>query len=215
MWSLFKFEVKYYFKSKVELINFSALFLSVILLNPFVEVEHSKISQYVQGGSLWVALILATMLGSATLFQRDHESGRLDSYQLTPVPLEWVIYTKWLVFYLSVTVPLLLIFPVAGLLTGLPVAAWPQMAIGLVSGALPLSLIAALSSVLMARLERAGAWLGLMVLPLAIPVIIFGSSYSMTVGQDTAASLLFLWGFGIFLLPILGIVGASCIRSGN
>ncbi len=215
MWVLFLFEVKHYFKNKLELINFTTLFISIILLKVLVEVNPSELNQALPSEILWIALIFATLLGSVSLFQRDQESGRLDYYQLTNVSLAGVIYTKWLVYYASILCPLALLLPISGVLLGIPSEQWPHIAVGLASGALPLTVIAALASALMARLERAGALLSLMVLPMTIPVIIFGNSYLSVDTEQSAASLLFLWGFSLFLLPVLGLAGSSCIRSGN
>ncbi len=215
MMALFLFEVKYYFKNIKEAIQIIALFLSIVILYPFSQNGAEFSYQGFASSILWIALIMAINLGANTLFQRDRDAGRLEYYQLTNLSLEKVMFAKWLSYYLSIMVPLCLVMPLAGILMNVPVDSWLHYAAGLAAGALPLSMIAALVSVMMAGLDKSGAMLSLIILPLTIPVIIFGSSYSSASGEEQQASLLFLFGFSVFLLPILAVAGASCIKASN
>ena len=78
-----------------------------------------------------------------------------------------------------------------------------------------MSMITAFVSAMMAGMERSGAILSLVVLPLTIPVIIFGSSMAGASPDEQATSMLFLAGFSAFMLPVMCLAGASCIRSSN
>lgn len=215
MFSLFRFEVKYYFKNLKEAIQLIALFISIVILYPFTKSGMDIEYQHLATSILWIALIMATNMGSATLFQRDRDNGRLEYYQLTRMPVEWVVLAKWAAYYLSILVPMAMVMPVAGILMGIPAAEWGHYVLGLALGAVPLSLIATMGAILMAGLERAGAMLSLVVLPLAIPVIIFGSSYFGAAADQQQESALFLIGFSVFLLPIICGAGASCIKASN
>lgn len=209
---IFAFEVKYYFKSSKEVIQLIGLFVSVVLLYPFSQYHGSMDNQYLAVGTLWVALTLSVTLGGANLFQRDHQSGRLEYYQLSKAGLSGVILAKWSAYYLFITVPLAAILPVVALLVDIPVGAWSLYGVALASGAMALSILSSLMSALMTGLEKAGAAVSLLMLPLTIPIIIFGTSY--LVDQDLA-NLAFLWGFSLLMLPVLCIAGASCIRAAN
>ncbi len=215
MLSILQFELKYYFKNVKELIQIYGLFLSIVLLYPFSQVGGKMDFQYLAAGTLWVSLTVAISIGSGNLFQRDHESGRLEYYQLANGGLMGIILAKWIAYYLFISIPLALILPVSALLVDIPVGAWGHYGIGLASGAMALSILASLISVIMTGLEKAGAVISLIMLPLTIPIIIFGTGYLANTQELFQPSLLFLWGFSIFMLPILCIAGASCIRASN
>jgi heme exporter protein B len=215
MLNLLSFELKYYFKNLKEAIQIIALFVSIVLLYPFSQKGGGFDYQSLAVGTLWVALILAISIGGAGLFQRDRDTGRLEYFQLTRLSLESVIFAKWLAYYLSVVIPVAITLPVAAILLAIPLPDWDNYLLSLALGALPLSMITAFVSAMMAGMERSGAILSLVVLPLSIPVIIFGSSMAGASLDDQATSVLFLVGFSAFMLPVMCLAGASCIRSSN
>jgi heme exporter protein B len=212
MLPILQFEVKYYFKNLKEVFYLYGLFISIVLLQPFSQLE---VKQGVGANIIWIALTLMSALGGVTLFQRDHESGRLEYYQTATDGLVGVILAKWFAYYLCVTVPLLATLPVLALLVDIPVDVWSHYGLGLASGAMALTLLVSLIAVVMTGLEKAGAALSLVLLPLVIPIVIFGTSYLADTAHDFQPSLLFLWGFSLFLLPVLCVAGASCIRASN
>lgn len=215
MWPLIQFELKYYFKNLKEAIQIIALFCSIILLYPFSQRGGNFDYQSVAPGTLWVALVLSCSIGAASLFQRDRDTGRLEYFQLTQLSLEAVMATKWLAYYFSIVLPITLIMPVATLLLNVPISQWGSYWLSLSIGALPLTMLSALVSAMMAGLDRSGALLGLVLLPLSIPIIIFGSSFASAVPDAQGTSILFLVGFAIFLLPVMCIAGASCIKASH
>lgn len=215
MGAIFIHEVKYYIKNTKELIQIYGLFLSVILLYFFSHAAGELKNQALASSMLWIALTMAIALGSGHLFQRDHDSGRLEYYQMSKASLSGVILAKWMAYFLFITIPLVAILPVIALLVDIPVGALPHYLIGLVSGAIALSLLSTLMSAVMAGLEKVGALLAIIMLPLSIPVIIFGTSYLMNSEELFQSQLLFLWGFSLILLPITCIAGTSCIRAAN
>lgn len=215
MKALFRNELKYYFKNIQEAIYIYGLFISIILMAPFGFHGGAAIVSSVAIPILWLALITAISLGAMNLFARDAATGRLEYYQLLPGSLEGCVFAKWLAFYVFIIMPLLVVLPVALLLLAIPTSQWVQVAVGLLAGAAALSTISALAAVLMAGLQKAGSVLALLILPLSIPVMIFGSSYCSEAGPLWQPSLVFLLGFTAFLLPLYIIAGASSIRASN
>ena len=213
MISIFWDEVKHYIKNTKELFKIYSLFVSVVLLYFFSHDVHNIKDQWFISSMLWIALTVSTSLGSATLFQRDYDSGRLGYYYLAQGGLSGVIFAKWMAYYLFITIPLALVLPVLALLVDIPVGAWPHYLIGLGSGAMALSLLTSLLSAVLTGLEKAGALVAVVMLPLSIPIIIFGTSYLAHDAALFEPQLLFIWGFSLIMLPILGIAGSSCIRS--
>jgi heme exporter protein B len=205
-------ELKFYFKKKSELIYFIGLFFSIILLVPFGQVNN--INQDLGNDILWVALIVATMLHGVGLFERDHQSGRLESFQTSGISLEVIVGTKWIGYWLAVVIPLLVMFPIIGVLLNIDIALWWHTLMGLISGAVPLTLVIALAGAITVGQGNVRALISLIVVPLTIPVIIFGAHY-LTVKSLFDPSIFFLWGMSILLLPILCLAGASAIRHAN
>lgn len=215
MFPLFRFEVKYYINNMSEAIRNVGLFVSIVLLYPFSHVAGEGATQQLAGSILWIALTVMVGLGGITLYSRDHESGRLEYYQLSKAGLAGIICAKWMAYYLVITVPLVVILPVVALLVDIPVGAWCHYGLGLASGAMALTILGSLISAVLTGLDKAGAVLGLVLLPLTIPIIIFGTHYLANPGDLLTTDLFFLWGFSLLLLPILCFGGASCIRAAN
>lgn len=208
-------ELMHYFKNKIEAIYLYSYFVSIVLLAPFAYGEHLSKIQHIAPLALWIALASGVALGASSLFRRDVEQGRLEYCQLLPVSLEAVVFAKWLGFYLFLLLPICAILPVAGLLFNLPVALWGHYFLGLGVGAAALSLLSALIAAITSGMEKAGAVLSLVILPLSIPIMIVGSDYCRNASSLWQPQLGFLIGFSLFLLPVLCLGGASSIRASN
>jgi heme exporter protein B len=208
-------ELKYYFKNKKEAIYIYSFFVSILLLIPFaLTPEKSKLQEF-GAMSLWVALACATAIAGQSLFARDHVQGRLEYYQLLPILMEGVVLGKWAGFFLFLLLPLLAALPVAGLFYGIEPAALLHHAVGLVAGAAGFSILSCLVAALTTGLEKAGAVLSLILLPLSIPLMIFGAAYCQDISTLWQPELMFMLGFSAFFLPVLCFAGAYSIRNSN
>lgn len=215
MWSLLSHELKYYFKNKEEAIYLYSYFASIIILVPFAGTYAPSKLQELAAIALWIALASAVAMGGSSLFKRDQEQGRLEYYQLLPISMEFVMLAKWLGLLLFVSAPLLAAIPLAGLLYNLSWSEIWRYVVGLMAGAIALSVLSTLVAALTNGLEKAGAVLSLIMLPLSIPVLIFGAQYCLNTGSLFQSDLLFLLGFSAFMLPVMCIAGAYSIRASN
>ncbi|MFP3921642.1 MAG: heme exporter protein CcmB [Dichotomicrobium sp.] len=127
-------------------------------------------------GVLWVALLLAALLSADRIFYNDYEDGALEVIALGPLPLEAVVAAKCLAHWLSVGVPLALLAPVLGLLLNLDIAGYGPLVVTMLAGTPAISFIGAIGAALMLGLRRGGLLLSLLILPLYVPVLIFGVS---------------------------------------
>lgn len=207
---ILQYELKYYFNNKKELIVISILFVSFFMLLPFsLKYQVKQLTAYA-GSLLWLAMLTCHSLIGASLYERDRLSGRLDYYPLLPMPLEYVILAKWLAHYLAATLPMLAISPLIVLFAEPAALEWGRIALSILAGSAALSVIMHLSSALLAGIgQGAGAILGLLALPLIIPVIIFGSIYTQ---QGEPLYLFVILGFVGLLAPVMALCAASCIR---
>lgn len=215
MRALLTHELKYYFKNKQEVIYLYSYFISIVLLVPFANKVNASDLQALAPMTLWIALASAITLGAVSLFKRDYDQGRLEYYQLLPISMEMVVFTKWLGFLGFILLPLAAALPVAGLLFNLSSSQILHYAVGLGTGAVALSVISSLVAAITSGMGKAGAIMSLMILPLTIPVMIFGAQYCRDMSALWQSNLLFLIGFSCFLLPIMCFAGAYSIRASN
>lgn len=127
-------------------------------------------------GVLWVALLLSALLTADRMFQDDYEDGTLEVLALGPLPLEMVALAKSLAHWLTVGVPLLLLAPLLAMMLNMEAAAYEPLMLTLLAGTPAVSFLAAIGSALTLGLRRAGVLLPLLILPLYVPVLIFGVS---------------------------------------
>jgi len=122
-----------------------------------------------------VTALLAVMLSMESLFRSDYDDGSLEQLLLSPQPLYFHVLIKVLGHWLVTGLPLVVVAPLLGLLLNLPAQGYVPLLIGLVLGTPTLSLIAAIGTALTVALARSGVLLAVLVLPLSIPVLVFGA----------------------------------------
>lgn len=128
-------------------------------------------------GVLWVALLLSALLTADRMFQEDHEDGTLEILSLGPLPLELVAFAKGIAHWLTVSIPLLLMARVVALMLNMDAgAAGGPLMLSLLVGTPAVSFLAGIGSALTLGLRRGGVLLPLLILPLYVPVLIFGVS---------------------------------------
>ena len=188
----------------------AAFFLLVAILVPFAVGPDARLLARIGAGVLWVAVLTAALLPIERLVEPDRADGVLDQFKTHGVADESIAAAKiaghWATFG-----PLLLLAAIPGsLLIGLPTDALPQLLLTLAVGTLGLAALAVAVAALTAGLPRAGALAGLLLLPLAIPLLIFGAAAS-----GDAASGAFLLECAIALLMVAGapFVAGAAIRA--
>ncbi len=155
----------------------SALFFFVIVVSLFplgIGPEVDLLRQLAPG-VLWVAALLATMLSLPRMFADDHRDGTLEQLALSPHPLGLVVTGKVIAHWLVSGLPLALIAPILGIQFDLSTEALMVLTLSILLGTPALSGIGAIGAALTLGLRGGGVLLSLLVLPLYIPVLIFGS----------------------------------------
>ncbi|MDD9991327.1 MAG: heme exporter protein CcmB [Rhodospirillales bacterium] len=125
-------------------------------------------------GAVWVAALLAALLSLDRLFVADHEDGSLEQLMLGVLPIEFVVLAKAVAHWLTTGLPLAAAAPVLALLLNMSVDGLVILIVSLLLGTPILSLIGAVGAALTVGLRRGGALIALLVLPLYVPVLIFG-----------------------------------------
>ncbi len=191
-------------------------FLTVVVLLPIGLGPDQALLQKLAPGALWIALLLSVLLSADRIFQQDYEDGSLDVMAMGPVSLELVALAKAIAHWLSTSLPLGLAAPLLGFLINLePAAIWP-LAIAMALGSIALSLLASIGAAVTVGLRRGGLLVSVLVLPLYVPVMIFGVSASVAPGSgpDIATpSLLILAALALASLVLSPIAAAAALRS--
>ncbi|HTT37679.1 MAG TPA: heme exporter protein CcmB [Burkholderiales bacterium] len=161
-------------------------------------------------GVLWVAALLASMLALTRLFAGDYADGTLEQLALSPQPLVLLVAAKVVAHWLVTGVPLVLVAPLLSLQFGLPSDALSVVLLSLLLGTPCLSLIGAIGAALTLGVRGAGGLLALLVLPLYVPVLIFGAASITACASGMAAGAhLSLLGASLLLALALGPWGAA------
>jgi heme exporter protein B len=150
-------------------------FVIVASLFPLGVGPDPKLLRLMGGGVVWVAALLAAMLSLGRMFASDYADGTLEQLVLTPTPPVVWITGKILAHWLVSGVPLILVAPVLGVQFGLSNEALGVLVLSLLLGTPVLSLIGAIGAALTLGLRGGGVLVSLLVLPLYIPVLIFGA----------------------------------------
>ncbi|MGE0254935.1 MAG: heme exporter protein CcmB [Alphaproteobacteria bacterium] len=153
-----------------------AFFLVVATIFPFGIGSEQALLARIGAGIVWVAALLAALLSLERVFATDFEDGALDLLALGPLPLPLLALAKALAHWLASGLPLVAAAPLVALLYGLPVDALPVLALALLLGTPTLSLLGAVGAALTLGARRGGVLVPLLVLPLAVPVLIFGAA---------------------------------------
>lgn len=191
-----------------------AFFLIVIVLVPFGVGPEAAVLRRIAPGILWVAALLAALLSLDRIFALDHEDGSLPLLATAPLPLESVALAKAIAHWITTGLPLTLAAPGLGFLLNLSPAAYPWLFGGLALGTPALSLIGTFGAALTVGLRRGGLLLSLLVLPLYVPILIFGAEAARRGGDGLEATvpLVFLGGIALGTLALMPFAAALVLR---
>jgi heme exporter protein B len=149
-------------------------FVVVVTLTPFAVGPDLALLKRIGPAILWLGVLLASLLALDRLFAGDHEDGSLDLILTGRAPLELVIAAKGLAHWLTTAVPLIVAAPLVGLLLDIESPAQAGLVLTLLVGTPALTFIGIIGAAIAVTLRRGGLLLAIIVLPLTVPVLIFG-----------------------------------------
>ncbi len=178
-------------------------FLVVTTLFPLATDPQMSRLRDMAPGALWVAALLSSLLALELLFREDGQDGSLEQLAVSGLPLAWLLLAKCCVHWLLTGLPLVLAAPLVATALGAPYAAIPGILGALLVGSVTLSLIGAVGAGLTLGLRRGGVLLALLVLPLAVPVLIFGArATALAIALEPMAA-------PMYLLAAIAVLGAT------
>jgi heme exporter protein B len=162
------------------------------------------------GGVVWVAALLASLLALEALFRADVEDGTTEQWVLSGQPLGYLLLAKVAAHWVLTGLPLVIMSPIVGTGLGLPTSVWGVLMFSLLLGTGTLSILGGIGAALTVGVRRGSVLLSLLVLPLAMPLLIFGSrAVSMQMDGDSPAGPLQLLAAIFFMALSLGPIAMS------
>src|SRR6476661_9120898 len=149
-------------------------FLLVVAIVPFAIGPDLVLLARIGPAIIWLGALLASLLALDRLFASDHDDGSLDLLMMGPLPLELSVATKAIAHWLTTGLPLVVIAPLLGLMLNVELKATGWLALTLLVGTPALTFIGLIGAALAVALRRGGLLLAVLVLPLTVPVLIFG-----------------------------------------
>ena len=212
--SLLKRDLRLAFRQGSDSVMVIVFFIVVVVLFPLSVGPEQIILARISAGVIWVAALLAAMLSMDRLFGADYEDGSLDLLVISPHPTEILVLAKILAHWLTTGLPLIIVSPLLGIFLYLQADGFWVIIMSLLLGTPVLSLIGAIGAALTLGARRSGVLISLLILPLFIPVLIFGVSAvdAALMGLPTRPQLLILGAFLLFATALSPWASAAALR---
>lgn len=216
LWLVIRRDVLLAMRRRADVFTTLIFFVMVVSLFPLGVGSEMDLLRKMAPGVLWVAALLASMLSLGRLFAADYLDGTLEQMMLAPQPLFIVVLGKIVAHWMVSGLPLVLIAPILGIQFDLSAPAQAVLVVGLLLGTPVLSMIGSIGAALTLGLRGGGVLLSLLVLPLCIPVLIFGTGavYAVSSGLNDAmmSNLSLLGAMLVFSLVLTPWVSAHALR---
>jgi heme exporter protein B len=189
-------------------------FVIVTSLFPFALSPDPALLRAVGTGVLWIAALLSSLLAVDGLFRADVDDGSMEQLILSPASLSLLVFAKISAHWVVSGVPLLLLAPAVALSFYMPADTIPTLVLALLLATPTLSALAAIGAALTVTLRAGGGLIGLLVLPLTGPVLIFGTrAMDLAIhGESTAGALYLLAALTAFCMSLAPLAAAAAIR---
>jgi heme exporter protein B len=201
-------------RRRADVLSTLFFFVIVVSLFPLGIGPETELLRSIAPGVVWVAALLASMLSLGRLFANDYQDGTLEQLLLTPQPLFFVVLGKIFAQWLTSEIPLVLVAPVLGIQFGLSKQTLVVLVGSLLLGTPVLSLIGAIGAALTLGLRSSSVLIAILVLPLYIPVLIFGSGavHASIIGFDPQPHLYLLGALTILSVVFTPWATAAALR---
>lgn len=204
------------FRNRGDIANPLIFLLSVIVFVPLGISSNTTVLASLAPGMIWIVALLATLLSLDRLFQSDFDDGSLEQAIISGQSLYMMVIAKVIVHWLITGLPLTLLSPLLGVMMSLPENAYWPLLVTLLLGTGSLSLIGAIGAALTVALRRGGLLLSLIIMPLYIPVLVFGAGAvnNAVEGASAIAQISMLGGFVILSLVLAPLAAAGALKVG-
>ena len=188
-WQVFRRDLVLAMRSAGQWLNTLLFFVIIVSLFPLGIGPGPQTLATIAPGIVWVSALLSMMLSLDGLFANDFRDGTLEQFVLSGQPLSVIVIAKVLAHWTTGGLPLVALSPLLGLVMQLPQPAYGVLLLSLLIGTLALSFIGGIGAALIISVNQGGVLLSLLVLPLTVPVLIFGSGAVVSAGLGLSTSM--------------------------
>ncbi len=215
-WLLFRRDMRLAMRRWEQIADPLVFFLMITTLFPLALSPELSLLRNVAPGVLWVAALLSSLLAADTLLKSDAADGTLEQCILSGQPLTLLLLAKTLAHWVLSGLPLVLVAPLVAVALGVPATALGVVMAGLLMGTMTLSLLGAIGAALTLGLRRGHLLLSLLVLPLAMPLLIFGarSTELAIAGENASGPLYLVAALMVLALTLAPLTTAAAARIG-
>ncbi len=206
-------DVKLAFRAGGEAFTLVLFFVMIAAIVPFALGPDKVLLARLGPGLVWIAAFLSMLLGLDRMFRADAEDGSLRLFRHTAIPLEAVIAAKLIAHWLVTALPLIVATPILAILLSMDIESWWRTVVALVCGTPALVAFGALGAAVTVGLPRGGVLAAVLVVPLSVPVMIFG--VGSIAGLGAGSALLFLIALSLVTAAFAPFVAAVALRAGE
>ena len=201
-------------RSLIDLISIVGFMILIIILFPLGLGPIQEKLSIVSNAVIWVGLILAIMPSLEKLLQKDFENGWLDQIATSPIPLEIVMLSKGISYWLIILIPLIITSPIFAILLDMDLKNIPWLVISISAGSLAISLIGLSGSALILGARRGNILLPILIIPLMTPILIFGVGVNEAININASpyGNLFLLLALTLVYLVISPFISALLVR---
>jgi len=201
-------------RSRAEALNPVLFFVLVTALYPLAVSAAPDTLRMLAPGIIWVSALLASLLSLDSMFRTDFEDGTLEQLATAPHPLPVLVLAKVLSHWAVSALPLVIVSPLLALLMNYPAHAIPQLAATLLLGTPVISGLGAIGVALTVGVNRGGVLLSLLILPLYVPVLIFGAGAAAAAASDLpiGGHLQLLAAMSLLAMTLAPLAAAAAVR---
>ncbi|MGH8403030.1 MAG: heme exporter protein CcmB [Gammaproteobacteria bacterium] len=212
--ALIQRDLRLAYRRRGELATPVVFFVIVTVLFPLALGPEPALLRRLAPGVIWVAALLASLIGQDSLFKSDYEDGSLEQTLLSPAPLEWLVLLRVFTHWLVTGLPLVILSSLMALMLDYPGEAMSVLMASLLLGTPVLSFLGAVGAALTVGLRRSGMLLPILVMPLTVPVLIFGAAAAerAALGEPVASPLYFLGAMLVLALTLAPFAIAGGLR---
>ena len=201
-------------RSLLDLISIVGFMILIIILFPLGLGPIKEKLNIVSNAVIWVGLILAIIPSLEKLLQRDFENGWLDQIATSPAPLEIIMLSKAISYWLIMLIPLIITSPIFAILLDMDLKNIPWLVISISAGSLAISLIGLSGSALILGAKRGNILLPILIIPLMTPILIFGVGVNeaVKINESPFGNLFLLLALTLIYLVISPFISALLVR---
>lgn len=213
--SVVKRDLRLYFQRSGEYFFPLFFFMMVVSLFPMGLGPDPKLLAQIAPAVIWIAVVLALLMSIDSLFRQDYIDGSLEQFALSPYPLSLLLMGKSIAHWIMLGIPLLALAPLFNLILEGSTEVTSVLGLTLILGIPTLSLIGSIGAALTIGLPNGGALLAVLVLPLMIPIVIFGTSAvsAAAEGMPFYSEILFLAALFVLALVLGPVALSAAVRA--